>query len=189
MPARTGNPLTKRKPPTADELELMVTHIRHQFELLAITHTRLQIPADITKYESRLEHAASRTAYLVALRTIIAFFDNDPGKFGTGMRASDYYGGWIPKTNGSQALKDLKKMRSKINQRVAHIDVARVRTAAPIAKDLTTWVNVNKLMNRFTDQIDQRWKSRFYSSLESALAYMQASGPEGPADPLPVLGP
>jgi hypothetical protein len=162
----------------------MLNHVRHQFELLVLTHDRLDVAADQGSYHSRLERAATQTAFLVALRTIIAFFENDTGPYQTRMTASDYCttAHWDPKVHGRRSLDDLGATRQRINERVAHIDVERARNQAPIAKRATVWKKVDRLLSCFTDRLDADWQTLFYPSLEAVRTGIQAAGRSGPPD-------
>jgi hypothetical protein len=154
--------------------------------LLVLTHDRLEAAPNESRYASRIERAAIGTTYLVALRTIIAFFENDDGKYKTGMTASDYCTDplWDPRTDGARTLRDLRATKDRINERVTHIDVERVRNRAQIAQRATVWEKVNRLVARFHARVDTDWQSRFYPSLEVARVSIRAAGPSGPPDVL-----
>ena len=162
----------------------MVNNVRHQFELLVLTHHRLEVTPDESRYENRLERAAIGTAYLVALRTIVAFFENDDGKHKTGMTASDYCTDpmWDPHTDGGRSLRDLRATKDRINERVAHIDVERIRNRAQIAQRATVWKKVDRLVTHFYSRVDAEWKPRFYTSLEVARVNIETASPSGPPD-------
>jgi hypothetical protein len=140
----------------------MVNHVRHQFELLVLTHDRLEVAADEGGYESRLEHAAIETAYLVALRTIIAFFENDASPYRTGMTARLLH----HRAVGSQAS------RPSLRGRPGGDEAANQRARRA------------QLLSCFTGRLDTDWQTRFYPSLQAVRTGIQAAGRSGPPDVL-----
>ena len=178
----------------------MVTHTRHQFELLALAMDRLRTPPDEQSYESRVAHATIRVAELTALRTVIDFFKNIAGDYITNMTASDYATEWDPESGHiARNLADLSDTRIRINERVAHTDlwgrmgaavpgtdVQRVRTKAPTASESTIREKVNRLMREFTKQVDEQWRGCFYPSLDVALEVISLADPGGPPLRLPL---
>jgi hypothetical protein len=188
LPNRYGHEMANKPAPKKPlERELMVTHTRHQFELLALAMDRLRTPPDEQSYESRVAHATIRVAELTALRTVIDFFKNIAGDYITNMTASDYATEWDPESGHiARNLADLSDTRIRINERVAHTDVQRVRTKAPTASESTIREKVNRLMREFTKQVDEQWRGCFYPSLDVALEVISLADPGGPPLRLPL---
>jgi hypothetical protein len=166
----------------------MVTHVRHQFELLALAMDRFKTkPEECSSYESRVEHATIRVAELTALRTVLDFFQNSAGDYTTNMTASDYATDWDPHSkNIARNLADLSDTRTRTNERVTHTDVQRARTKAPTASENTIREKINRLMQEFFELVDDPWRGCFYPSLDVALEVISLASPEGPPLYLPL---
>ncbi len=159
----------------------MVIHVRHQFDVLAIAMGRLAVELDESTYAARLEPSIVRVAELTTIRTVVDFFNNDAGRYGTNMTADDYAPGWDPRSSPiKRTLDDLAHAITRINERAMHIDVARSRSYAPLPRDSTIRANINALMREFFGCIDEEWQGCFYPSLEVAFEVIHASDPSGP---------
>lgn len=106
----------------------MLTHVRHQFELIALAQHLRETKPDEDVYQSRLTDSVIRVAGLTALRTVIDFFNGDPGKFKTNMTAGDYDVRMGPQLSSDRSSFEEPRGHSRQDQRAG---IAYGRAASP----------------------------------------------------------
>ena len=76
-------------------------------------------------------------------------------------RLSDYCTNPLsdPQVDGRRSLHDLKATKDRINERVAHFDVGRARSRAPIAERTTVWKKLDRLLACFSARLDADWQT------------------------------
>ena len=94
-------------------------------------------------------------------------------------RLSDYCTNPLsdPQVDGRRSLHDLKATKDRINERVAHFDVGRARSRAPIAQRTTVWKKLDRLLACFSARLDADWQTRFYPSLGAVRTGIKVAGP------------
>ena len=163
----------------------LINDVRHQVEVFVITNACAATPpSQDAPYVDRITHAANGTAHLLALRTLVDFFENDdPDGRNATARMFTTGNPWTRK-DGRRSLDELKPIvKDPGGGRFAHIGFIRAqrrRQPAKSAQEVRRLVD-NLLVN-FYDRLDSQWRHRFYRSLDHASRWIEAAPSEGPPD-------